>query len=145
MAPHPRPLVRPGFRAFSRLRRQPVVRWPPVRQETFTSSARTRGIRVEVEARFADRREEPDPAWLFQYDIEITNESKDLVRLLSRRWVIEHGADQVEEVRGPGVVGTRPYLVPGESFHYTSWCPLRAPFGSMRGSYLMQEIGRAHV
>ena len=55
--------------------------------------------------------------------------------------MIEHGADQVEEVRGPGVVGTRPYLVPGESFHYTSWCPLRAPFGSMRGSYLMQAAG----
>ena len=112
-----------------------------VRQETFTSSAKTHGIRVDVEARFADRRREPKPAWLFQYDIEITNESKDLVRLLSRHWVIEHGADDIEEVRGPGVVGARPYLVPGESFHYTSWCPLRAPFGSMRGTYLMEIPG----
>ena len=112
-----------------------------VRQEVFTSSATTRGIRVEVEARFADRRPEPDPAWLFRYDIAIINESQDLVQLVSRHWVIEHGEEQVEEVRGPGVVGNRPYLVPGESFHYTSWCPLRAPFGTMRGSYLMEVPG----
>ncbi len=112
-----------------------------VRQDTFTSSAKTHGIRVDVEARFADERREPPPAWLFQYEIAITNESKDLVRLLSRHWIIEHGESQVEEVRGRGVVGSRPYLVPGESFRYTSWCPLRAPFGSMRGSYLMEVPG----
>ncbi|MDE2660582.1 MAG: Co2+/Mg2+ efflux protein ApaG [Acidobacteriota bacterium] len=112
-----------------------------MRQKVFTSSATTRGIRVDVEARFADRRPEPDPAWLFQYDIAITNESEELVQLLSRHWVIEHGEGRVEEVRGPGVVGARPYLVPGESFHYSSWCPLRAPFGSMRGSYLMEIPG----
>ena len=109
-----------------------------MRQETFTSSATTNGIRVEVEARFADERRRPVPAWLFQYDIEITNERNDLVRLLSRHWVIEHGAGKFEEVRGAGVVGKRPYLVPGESFRYTSWCPLRAPWGSMKGSYLME-------
>ncbi len=112
-----------------------------VRQETFTSSATTHGIRVDVEARFADERRRPVPEWLFQYEIEITNESRDLVRLLSRHWIIEHGDGKLEEVRGPGVVGARPWLVPGESFRYTSWCPLRAPFGSMKGAYLMEGPG----
>ena len=112
-----------------------------VRQEVFTSSATTRGIRVDVEARFADERREPEVSWLFRYDIQITNESQELVQLLSRHWVIEHGEGQVEEIRGPGVVGARPYLVPGESFNYSSWCPLRAPFGSMRGSYVMEIPG----
>ena len=55
-----------------------------LKQTKFTSSAKTRGIRVDVEARFADERFEPVHAWLFRYDIEITNESKDLVQLLSR-------------------------------------------------------------
>jgi len=83
----------------------------------------------------------PEPVWLFQYDIEITNESADLVQLVSRHWIIEHGNDQVEEVRGPGVVGAQPWIAPCERFEYSSWCPLKAPFGLMRGSYLMERVG----
>jgi ApaG protein len=44
---------------------------------------------------------------------------------------------KVEEVRGPGVIGQQPLLGPGESFRYTSGCPLTTPFGSMQGSYQM--------
>jgi len=33
------------------------------------------------------------------------------------------------------VVGKQPKLEPGESFEYTSGCPLPTPVGSMRGSY----------
>jgi ApaG protein len=42
-----------------------------------------------------------------------------------------------EDVRGPGVVGQQPALQPGESFQYTSGCPLPTPFGSMQGTYQM--------
>ena len=42
-----------------------------------------------------------------------------------------------EEVRGPGVMGEQPILRPGESFKYSSWCPLRTPTGVMRGAYTM--------
>jgi len=28
-------------------------------------------------------------------------------------------------------------LAPGESFKYSSWCPLKTPTGIMRGSYQM--------
>ena len=42
-----------------------------------------------------------------------------------------------EEVRGPGVVGAQPVLAPGESFEYTSGCPLRTAFGTMKGAYQM--------
>lgn len=110
-----------------------------MRQETFSSTAKTRGIRVDAESRFADERREPDHAWLFQYDISITNESDEPVQLLSRHWVIEHGEGQVQEVRGRGVVGAQPTIVPGDSFHYASWCPLLAPFGTMQGTYLMES------
>jgi ApaG protein len=44
---------------------------------------------------------------------------------------------KVQEVRGPGVVGNQPVLAPGESFEYTSGCPLTVPFGSMHGTYQM--------
>ena len=59
------------------------------------------------------------------------------MQLLSRHWIITDGEGRVEEVRGPGVVGEQPILLPGESFDYTSGCPLPTPFGSMRGSYQM--------
>ena len=46
-------------------------------------------------------------------------------------------------MRGPGVVGQQPLLEPGQSFEYSSACPLGTPFGSMQGSYQMvDEVGR---
>jgi ApaG protein len=44
-------------------------------------------------------------------------------------------------VKGPGVVGHQPVLAPGESFEYTSFCPLTTPFGTMEGSYQMVTDG----
>ena len=35
------------------------------------------------------------------------------------------------------MVGRQPILEPGDSFEYTSGCPLRVPMGSMQGSYQM--------
>jgi ApaG protein len=35
------------------------------------------------------------------------------------------------------VVGYQPVLEPGQSFEYTSGCPLATPFGSMQGTYQM--------
>jgi ApaG protein len=47
----------------------------------------------------------------------------------------------VEEVQGPGVVGEQPVLAPGESFKYSSWCPLKTPTGMMHGTYRMGRAG----
>jgi len=74
---------------------------------------------------------------VFQYTVRITNEGAETVQLVSRHWVITDGHDHVEEVRGPGVVGEQPVLEPGESFKYSSWCPLKTPTGMMRGTYQM--------
>jgi ApaG protein len=59
------------------------------------------------------------------------------VRLLSRHWIITDGGGHIEEVKGPGVVGQQPVLGPGETFTYTSGCPLSTPFGKMEGTYQM--------
>jgi ApaG protein len=40
-------------------------------------------------------------------------------------------------VQGPGVVGEQPVLDPGDTFEYSSFCPLKTPVGSMHGSYQM--------
>ena len=109
---------------------------------THTSEATTRGVRVSVKARFSQARSEPlRNLWFFLYTIEITNESSDTVQLISRHWTITDADETVEEVRGLGVIGQQPPLNPGESFEYTSGCPLKTPFGTMHGTYQMVTTG----
>jgi len=106
--------------------------------DMFTSEAVTRGVRVSVVSEYAPGRSSPqDRQWLFLYTITISNESTETVQLISRHWIITNGAGEVEEVKGPGVVGEQPVLAPNESFTYTSGCPLTTPFGMMEGTYDM--------
>ena len=58
---------------------------------------------------------------------------------MSRYWHITDGVGNVEEVRGPGVVGEQPELNPGDSFQYTSGCPLSTPSGIMVGHYTLRQ------
>ena len=107
-----------------------------------TSEAVTRGVRVEVESRYSPERSSPrEHEWFFLYTIRISNEGDETVRLVSRHWVITDATGEIEEIEGPGVVGEQPVLAPGESFEYTSGCPLPTPFGSMHGTYQMTTSG----
>ena len=107
----------------------------------FTSEAVTRHIRVSVMSEYSPERSKPaETQWFFLYTITIANEGAETVKLLSRHWIITNGAGHVEEVRGPGVVGQLPTLGPGETFTYTSGCPLTTPFGMMQGTYQMTTV-----
>lgn len=102
------------------------------------STATTRGIRVSVDARFSPEHSSPERQhWFFLYTITIENTSDLTVQLVSRHWIITDGDGQVQEVKGPGVVGEQPVLMPGDAFEYTSGCPLPTPTGSMVGTYQM--------
>lgn len=108
------------------------------------SEAVTRGIRVEVLARHSPEHSRPEQGeWVFQYTVRITNQGAETVQLISRHWIITDALEHVEEVRGPGVVGEQPRLAPGESFKYSSWCPLQTPTGMMHGTYQMIAEGGA--
>lgn len=101
-----------------------------------TSEATTNGVQVEAVARFSPEHSAPHLAqWFFLYTIRITNLGDETVQLVARHWVITDATGSIEEVRGSGVVGEQPVLEPGESFEYTSGCPLTTPFGFMRGRY----------
>lgn len=75
--------------------------------------------------------------WFFLYTVRIQNEGAERVQLISRHWIIHDASGRTQEVKGPGVVGKQPVLEPGDSFEYTSGCPLSTPFGSMAGTYQM--------
>lgn len=110
-----------------------------------SSTALTEGIRVTVQPAYVPERSDPAAGtFFFAYHIEIKNEGTAPARLLTRHWVITDGAGHIEEVRGDGVVGDQPHLVPGEAHEYTSFCPIRTPRGSMHGSYgMVRDDGAA--
>jgi ApaG protein len=110
-----------------------------------SSEAVTRNIRVHVDSQYDPRRSRPSQnQWFFLYTVRLTNEGSETVQLISRHWIITDAMGKVEEVRGPGVVGHQPVLAPGESFEYTSGCPLTLPFGSMHGTYQMVNEQNEH-
>jgi ApaG protein len=105
------------------------------------SEAVTRNIHVNVETEYAPGRSNPAQSqWFFLYTIRLTNQGRETVQLISRHWIITDALGDVKEVKGPGVVGKKPVLEPGETFEYTSGCELTTPFGTMRGTYQMVTL-----
>lgn len=102
------------------------------------SSAITRGIKIEVDSEYLPERSDPQSQfYFFAYHVTITNEGHETAQLISRHWIITDGEGKTEEVKGPGVIGEQPTLEPGDSFKYSSACPLKTPQGDMRGTYQM--------
>lgn len=75
--------------------------------------------------------------YVFAYTITITNVGSLAAQLVSRHWIITDADNQVQEVKGEGVVGQQPLIRPNESFQYTSGTAIATPVGTMRGSYRM--------
>ena len=95
-------------------------------------------IRVEVQTTYLEHQSEPrEHRYVFAYTITIRNEGAVPARLLTRHWIITDANGQVQEVKGPGVVGEQPHLQPGEGFRYSSAASLETPVGTMQGSYQM--------
>ena len=100
----------------------------------------TRAIQVTVEPNFVEAESSPDEGrYFWAYKIEIVNLGEEVVQLRSRHWRITDASGRTEEVHGAGVVGKQPVLKPGETFSYTSGCPLPTSSGIMVGSYQMQN------
>ena len=99
----------------------------------------TRGIRVSVQPTYLDDQSDPDTGrFVWAYHVTIENTGSETAQLTQRYWQITDAFGQVQEVRGPGVVGEQPVLRPGEQFQYTSGTPLAAPSGIMVGRYSMR-------
>jgi ApaG protein len=100
----------------------------------------TSSIHVRVTPRFLEDESTPDEGrYFWAYTVEITNKGTETVQLKTRRWLITDANGRQETVRGPGVVGKTPTLAAGQSFKYTSGCPLTTPSGIMSGSYQMER------
>lgn len=103
-------------------------------------SKNTKHIRVTVEPQFLPDRSDPaQNRYFWAYTVKIANSGSEPIQILGRHWIITDGNGRREEVRGPGVVGEQPVIAPGDSFTYTSGCPLTTASGMMVGTY--QAVG----
>ena len=99
---------------------------------------RKHDITVSSRVRFVPDQSDPaESRYVFAYTMTITNTGSVTAQLVSRHWIITDANEQVQEVRGEGVVGEQPVLRPNESFEYTSGAAIATPVGTMRGSYQM--------
>ncbi len=104
------------------------------------SETTTEGIRVRAAAAYIPDQSNPvEQQFVFAYKITISNEGSSPAKLVSRHWVIINGNGDREDVEGPGVIGETPNLAHGDSFEYTSFCPLNTEWGTMEGTYHMQR------
>jgi ApaG protein len=102
-------------------------------------SETTRSITVTVRPFYLEQHSAPgENRYVWAYHVRIENRGSETVQLRNRHWQITDSLGRLQEVRGPGVVGEQPVLAPGESFEYTSSCPLPTPSGIMVGDYEME-------
>jgi ApaG protein len=95
-------------------------------------------IGIDVETTYLEDQSEPkESRYVFAYTITIRNEGEKPARLITRHWIITDANGKVQEVRGEGVVGEKPYLQPGQGFRYSSGAIIETPVGAMQGSYQM--------
>ena len=77
---------------------------------------------------------------MFSYKVTIKNLGKSVVQLLRRHWIIFESNGTKREVKGEGVIGEFPIILPNETYSYSSWCPIQNTLGYMEGVYLMKDI-----
>jgi ApaG protein len=100
----------------------------------------TREIAVSVEATYVEANSSPAGSqYVWAYHVTIQNRGHETVQLRSRHWRITNARGELNEVKGPGVVGEQPVLKPGEIFEYTSGAPLTTSSGIMTGTYQMEN------
>jgi ApaG protein len=89
--------------------------------DTPAYEAETDGILIRVRPSYLAGQSDPEGGrWVWAYQIEIVNLTG-------------------VPVRGPGVIGEQPTILPGESYAYASGCPLGTASGSMVGGYSMTD------
>ena len=100
----------------------------------------TCGVKISVESLYRkDLSNIENNLYFFNYRIVIENLNDYEVQLMSRYWYIFDSLNPTKEVRGEGVVGEQPILMPGQKHVYVSGCDLHSEIGYMRGYYVFSR------
>tara|TARA_A100000164_G_scaffold291439_1_gene264856 strand:+ start:868 stop:1242 length:375 start_codon:yes stop_codon:yes gene_type:complete len=91
---------------------------------------------VNINTQYLEEQSDPDRShFVFAYSVTIKNTGSVAAQIISRHWIITDANENVQEVKGLGVVGHQPFLQPGEQFEYTSGTSMATPQGTMHGEY----------
>lgn len=97
-------------------------------------------IHVTVQTTYIQAQSKPQAGrFVYAYTITIKNNGGEPAQLISRHWIITDAGNKVQEVKGDGVVGEQPRILPGQEFRYTSGVILETETGTMEGSYQMRR------
>ncbi|MEC8636460.1 MAG: Co2+/Mg2+ efflux protein ApaG [Bacteroidota bacterium] len=101
----------------------------------------TRGIKISVETDYEGSFIKDNIThYAFTYRIEIENQGKSSVQLLTRHWKIIEALNKTQYVNGNGVVGKKPVINPGEVHKYKSGFLLTSSMCDMKGAYIMIDF-----
>ena len=101
----------------------------------------TKGIKISVETEYEGNFLKDNVLHhAFSYKIQIENQSKSSVQLLTRHWKIVEALNKTQYINGNGVVGKKPIINPGEIHKYKSGCLLSSSLGAMKGAYIMIDF-----
>jgi ApaG protein len=104
-------------------------------------TAVTKDVSVSVEVIFQPKHSNINVSqYVFSYTVTIKNLGKSAVQLLRRHWIIFESNATKREIKGEGVIGEFPIILPNETYSYSSWCPIGNTLGYMEGVYLMKDI-----
>ncbi|MFZ1704092.1 MAG: Co2+/Mg2+ efflux protein ApaG [Saprospiraceae bacterium] len=99
------------------------------------------GIKISVVPKYLSKESNPSIGkFIFSYEVQITNTRKNKVKLINRHWYIYESILIQREVKGEGVIGQQPEIIPNESFQYTSWSPINCAIGKMKGQYEFEDV-----
>ena len=98
-------------------------------------------IKINAKSSFiSDKSSIKKSIYFFMYRVTIINNSDKKLQLTNRHWHISDANDNTQVIDGEGVIGEQPILNPGDSFKYTSFCPIKTEFGTMSGYYTFKEV-----
>ena len=101
----------------------------------------TKGIKISVETEYEGNfLKDNFLHYAFSYKIQIENQSKSSVQLLTRHWKIIEALNKTQYINGNGVVGKKPVINPGEIHKYKSGCLISSSLGAMKGAFIMIDF-----
>lgn len=103
-------------------------------------------IKVQVISQYiADKSIPEENRFVFGYHVTIANNTDSAAQIKARHWVITDADGDVEEISGPGVVGEKPWIAPGDTYEYMSGAIIKTPVGAIEGHYDVQQESGEHI